>query len=113
MTANGTWEVHRDHLLHWDGARQTRCIARLRRRLRRACRCERVDTCWLAILVTLACSEIRLHLSALRLLVPLLPAVLAFTFKLAGRFLISLLALASLLGLALAAFATFATFALV
>ena len=70
--------------------------------LRRACRCERVDTGWLAILVTLACSEIRLHLSALRLLVSLLLAVSAFTFKLAGRFIIFLFALASLLGLALA-----------
>ena len=46
-----------DHLLHRDGARQTRCIARLRRKLRRACRCERVDNCWLAILVTLACTS--------------------------------------------------------
>ena len=60
------------------------------------------------MLVALACSEIDLHLSALRLVVSLLLSVPAFTFKLAGRFLIFLLALASLLGLAFAPLATFA-----
>ena len=60
------------------------------------------------MLVALACSEIRFHLSALRLPVSLLLAVPAFTFKLADPFLIFLLALASLLGLAFAALATFA-----
>ena len=60
------------------------------------------------MLVALACSEICLHLSALRFLVSLLLAVPAFTFKLADRFLIFLLALASILGLAFAALATFA-----
>ena len=70
-------------------------------------RCERVDTTsWFAMFVALACSEIGLHLSALRFLVP--SSVLAFTFQLAGRFLIFLLALASLLELAFAALATFA-----
>ena len=60
------------------------------------------------MLVALACSEICLHLSERRFLVSLLLAVPAFTFKLAGRFLIFLLVLASLLGLAFAALATFA-----
>ena len=107
-----SWEVHRDHLLYRDGTRhgtnRTRRTARLRGRLRRACRRERVDTCWLAILVAFACSEIRLHLSALRFLRSLLLTVPAFTFKLADRFLIFLLALASLLGLAFAALTAFA-----
>ena len=62
------------------------------------------------MLVARACSEIRFHLSALRLVMSLLLAVPAFTFKLAERFLIFLLALAYLLGLG---FATLATFALV
>ena len=48
------------------------------------------------------------HLSAVRLLMSPLLAVPAFTIKLGGRFLSSLLALASLLGLAFAAFAAFA-----
>ena len=77
-------------------------------RLRRACRRERVNTCLLAILVTLACSEIGIYLSALRLLVLRLLPVPAFTFKLAAQFLIILLALASLLRLAFAALAAFA-----
>ena len=107
LAAKGTWKVHRDHLAHRDGTRHTRCIGRLRRRLCRDCGRERVDTSWLAILVAFVCSEIRLHLSALRLLVSLLLAVPAFTFELADRFLIFLLALASILGLAFAALTAF------
>ena len=42
LTANGIREVHRNHLLHRDGARHgtnhTRSMTRLRGRLRRACR---------------------------------------------------------------------------
>ena len=55
----------------------------------------------LEALVAFACSVIRLHLSALRLLVSLLLAVSAFTFELASLFLVFLLALASLLGIPL------------
>ena len=63
---------------------------------------------WFATLVTLACSDARLHLPAVRLLVSPLQAVTAFTIKFGGSFLSSLLALAFLLGLAFAAFAAFA-----
>ena len=65
QTANGIREMQRDHLLHRDGACQARRKVRLRWRLCRACRCERVDTSCFAMLVALACSEICLHLSAL------------------------------------------------
>ena len=81
---------------------RTRCIARLRGKLRGACRRERVDTGWLAALVASACREISLHLSALRLLVPFLLVVPAFAFEPDGWFLIFLLALAALLGFAFA-----------
>ena len=101
LTANRILETHWDHLLQWDGACHARRTARWRRTLRLACRCERVDTCWLALLVTLACSNFRLHISALRCLVPLLLAVHAFTLKLSDQFLMSFLALPPFLDLPL------------